>query len=281
MPVTVDQLKLELAQKHYELKIAENKKSAVIPEKVATTDSEDEEGEVTSRDDNLPKCHTCHSKSKKYTCPSCQAISCSLQCINEHKNRTGCTGIRNKTKFVKASQYDVNTLTNDFTFLEDVGRVADNCIRENNHTTRKRKDALSTHARRVDTNLSLMPTGMKKQKLNQSYFHTQSKTIRWTIEWKFPECDVTFLTHTNESSAVIQDLINVHLSDEKGNNTLRQSLQRYCNQTALFVYLKMEGMPANYPQLYACDPSLTLSDVLKYKTVIEFPTFVIHTSPVQ
>ena len=38
------------------------------------------------------KCSICCTNSYKYKCPKCLILSCSLQCVNKHKDKSGCDG---------------------------------------------------------------------------------------------------------------------------------------------------------------------------------------------
>lgn len=55
-------------------------------------------------------CEECKEKPSKYKCPGCSIRTCSLPCVNAHKDRTNCSGKRNFTQLVTLSEYDDNTL---------------------------------------------------------------------------------------------------------------------------------------------------------------------------
>lgn len=169
----------------------------------------------------------------------------------------------------------------DFVFLEDMGRIADNIIRENPGSLKKRKDALCKKAFNVDVDLRLMPYGMNRQKTNKTFFSGKSQTIFWTIEWDFRESDIKLVTHKNSDSSVLKDLINFHVSNEDSQKAGDKSLMNYLNQTDFFVYLKLEDQPAYYPKYFLCDSSMTVGEALKHRTIFEYPTFAIHTYPIQ
>ena len=46
-----------------------------------------------------PLCKECKLNLSKYTCPGCSVPSCSLPCVEAHKQHTGCTGKRQRTQF--------------------------------------------------------------------------------------------------------------------------------------------------------------------------------------
>ncbi|KAI0284314.1 hypothetical protein BGY98DRAFT_910821, partial [Russula aff. rugulosa BPL654] len=57
-----------------------------------------------------------------YTCPRCATRTCSLPCSAAHKTRTGCSGVREKAKFVPMNRYTCGTMMDDYVFLEDMSR---------------------------------------------------------------------------------------------------------------------------------------------------------------
>ena len=60
-----------------------------------------------------PLCKECKLNLSKYTCPGCSVPSCSLPCVEAHKQHTGCTGKRQRTQFFPLSQFDDNLLLSD------------------------------------------------------------------------------------------------------------------------------------------------------------------------
>ncbi|KAF7458921.1 Box C/D snoRNA protein 1 [Cryptosporidium felis] len=74
--------------------------------------------------DQSRKCDNCENE-YKYKCPECSAKSCSLECVNKHKSRTGCDGNGLKKhieKNISISQYTDADLHKDLSFLETVQR---------------------------------------------------------------------------------------------------------------------------------------------------------------
>ncbi|GKV30960.1 hypothetical protein SLEP1_g39716 [Rubroshorea leprosula] len=65
-------------------------------------------------------CEECKNHPSKYKCPGCSLRSCSLPCVKAHKQRTGCNGKRNMTKFVPLSEFDDNLLISAFVVLLQV-----------------------------------------------------------------------------------------------------------------------------------------------------------------
>jgi hypothetical protein len=63
---------------------------------------------VSSESSNM--CEECGKNVFKYKCPGCGVRSCGLECVKAHKNRTNCSGKRNRTAFVPISEFDDNVL---------------------------------------------------------------------------------------------------------------------------------------------------------------------------
>lgn len=66
----------------------------------------------------MNKCFSCSAVEIKYTCPSCLVKSCSLVCVNSHKLLMNCSGIRDKVKFIRKLDMNMNVLMNDISFLQ-------------------------------------------------------------------------------------------------------------------------------------------------------------------
>src|ERR1700689_5122991 len=79
------------------------------------------------RDFTVLQCLVCLSRVAVYTCPRCSIRTCSLPCSTTHKTRTGCSGVRDKTKFVPMNRYTYGTMMDDYVFLEDMSRRVSGC----------------------------------------------------------------------------------------------------------------------------------------------------------
>ena len=91
---------------------------------------EQEDSAVTAQNPNQypPRCQECKLNPAKYTCPDCSVRSCSLPCVQAHKQHTGCTGKRQQTQFVPLSQFDDNLLkSGTFFFLKFCSLLLNSC----------------------------------------------------------------------------------------------------------------------------------------------------------
>merc|ERR1712013_208378 len=108
---------------------------------VSLSDDEDEEEEGEGDEENQEpqvkkvrvtskKCEVCLEEASKYTCPCCAMRTCSLDCVLDHKQKTGCSGNRDKSAFVARTDMNNIHLLNDYRFLEEAARIADNARRD-------------------------------------------------------------------------------------------------------------------------------------------------------
>ncbi len=84
---------------------------------------------LTSNTDLL-LCHICKKNQFKYTCPGCSIKTCSLPCCRLHKQGTGCTGQRDKTKYLKKEEFTELDLLSDYKFLEESSNLIDAAQRQ-------------------------------------------------------------------------------------------------------------------------------------------------------
>lgn len=87
--------------------------------------------ELAEKSDQSRKCENCEND-YKYKCPACSVKSCSLECVNSHKSKTGCVGDGIKKHIernITISQYSGDDMWRDFHFLEDMRRRVLNASR--------------------------------------------------------------------------------------------------------------------------------------------------------
>ena len=62
--------------------------------------SDDEREEDAS---DAPLCQVCHRHPRKYCCPRCATLTCSLACCTAHKKARGCDGKRDVAAYASAT----------------------------------------------------------------------------------------------------------------------------------------------------------------------------------
>ncbi|KAK4372195.1 hypothetical protein RND71_007579 [Anisodus tanguticus] len=106
-------------------------------------------------------CEECKSKPWKYKCPGCSIRTCSLPCINSHKQRTDCNGKKSITHVLSLTQFDdnlllsagarlMNGLIEEYRKVEEVSyiRLSLDKVKEKIEKLRERKELGSHRERR-------------------------------------------------------------------------------------------------------------------------------------
>lgn len=157
-----------------------------------------EEGEVNSAIEGA--CQICAEKIARYRCPACGIQSCSLPCIQTHKERTTCTGKRTRASrtFTPASRLNEEILLDDQLLLDEVsssigqspslgqggGSTEGEKASKPQQGPPRRLVELQRRCRERRISLALMPPGMARSKRNRSRVLAGNR-ILWTIEWIF------------------------------------------------------------------------------------------------
>ena len=103
----------------------------------------------------------------KYRCPKCLLISCSLKCINKHKEKFNCDGKRDRFQFVNLKEMEDKHVTSDFRFLEEATEVLDRAKRKRTLISRKNKNGQSNN-NNYNNNKRKRNSNNKKRKSNNN-----------------------------------------------------------------------------------------------------------------
>ncbi|GMI75747.1 hypothetical protein like AT1G04945 [Hibiscus trionum] len=228
-------------------------------------------------------CEECKNKASKYKCPACCLRTCSLPCVNAHKQRTGCNGKRNITSFVPLSQFDDKLLLSDYNLLEETKRVAETaerirskiCNTTNSSYYHRFKlpnplRTLRTAAASRRTKLLLLPSGMSRRETNQTRFNYRKKCISWTIEWRFHSTDVVLLDHGVHEDTSLCSLIENHLQPSPWNHPLR----RFCEEQLDCLKFFIRKYPKGKSPFRELDIKAPIRQQLAHTVILEYP--VIH-----
>ena len=243
-------------------------------------------------------CCICKSMDIKYRCPGCQLRTCCLDCVKKHKDVFLCSGKREKTPFVRMSQFYQKEFLNDYFFLEETEQVIDRAARSRKQVTKcySNQSELPAHlmklrfeARKRGTRLKLLPKGFKKRMQNETIYFYSGKEIQWMINWVFHDYDnqgnngqgfkvFEFMDKRVSESKVIQEILKelyIHPKDPLENYDRVRLLRNFVDRD-LAVFLRMEPKNVKSPTTYLpIDPNLTLTKALEGKTIVEYPTFII------
>ncbi|CAG0883741.1 unnamed protein product [Darwinula stevensoni] len=258
-----------------------------------------EPSKLCKEDMPLDECNVCKKAEGRYKCPACLIHSCSLDCVREHKIQTGCTGIRDKTKFVRLSKFDDSQLFSDFTFLEDGGRVVDGIQRStrglvpriypnqyNIHSLPHWLENLRWAARKRGTNLRFLPMGFERRRINKTrcrFFKNpdngaREPEITWHVEWCFDNasCADSLTVFTDESVPERMRLAEavskyIDADDGEGGAENQMLFYRSAGHPNIALLLEAEGPEKNTAAYHELDPSLSLRANLRGKTIVEYP----------
>ncbi|GMH92289.1 hypothetical protein TrST_g13353 [Triparma strigata] len=161
----------------------------------SSSDSESDSESEPNPNPNKPSnsCALCYNLSK-YTCPRCGVKTCSLPCTLSHKSSTGCSGKRDRTKFIKTSAQTLSTLKSDMSFLLE-GKLALPPPLKSQKRLKTSHNSLISHAKKFDITVIPMP-GMHRSLLNKSHYVKPSKNssspgqINWSLNVRYRTFDV-------------------------------------------------------------------------------------------
>lgn len=232
--------------------------------------------------ENRPNCEECGKSPWKYKCPGCGLRSCGLPCVKAHKERTQCTGKRDRAQFVPISQFDDNWLVSDYNLLEEALRITEAAKRSRaplgdiRRFQSKPRKAFNNQARNRRTDLLFLPKGMSKNETNRSYYNRWRKCIYWTVEWQFHSTDVIFIDHGVDEHVSLQSILEKHLTIGPGNPVSRHKLRHFCKESTdnLKLFVKKEYTKGNKNLYFELNITEPLRSQLAGKIIIEYP--VIH-----
>ncbi|XP_047311591.1 box C/D snoRNA protein 1-like [Impatiens glandulifera] len=225
-------------------------------------------------------CEECKLNPSKYKCPGCSLSSCSLPCVKAHKQRTGCTGKRQLTRFVPLSQFDDSLLLSDYHMLEETKRVTESSRRVrmklwgNSHLEHPfshgdiRKAALSRRTR-----LLFLPNGMSRRKENRSSFNYKLKLIKWTIEWRFQSTDVVLIDHGVDENATLRSVVEKHLKPGPWRHHLSKFCEDPIDDLKFLIRKFAKGRTSSYREL---DIDAPIRHQFEDLVILEYPMIQVY-----
>eukprot|EP00347_Sterkiella_histriomuscorum_P019065 403343093 len=68
-----------------------------------------------------PICQICSQNPHKYKCPGCDRLTCSLACINKHKQQYKCDGKKStqSQQLIRLADFGLNHLKRDMNFIQE------------------------------------------------------------------------------------------------------------------------------------------------------------------
>ncbi|KAL4039065.1 hypothetical protein IC575_002708 [Cucumis melo] len=225
-------------------------------------------------------CEECKSNPSKYKCPACSIRSCSLNCVNAHKRRSGCTGKRKQTQFVPLSQFNDSILLSDYNLLEEVKRMAESAQR-----LRKKLcpythayfrlpfhlKSLRAAASNRRTKIMFLPTGMTKRENNQTRYDKREKTIFWTMEWRFNSTNIVLVDHEVNENSKLSTILANHLRPSPWKTQL-QKFREQLDCLKVFVRTYPKGAKSPFHEL---DSTLPIRQLFSNLAFVEYPVIYV------
>uniref|UniRef100_A0A182WAY6 HIT-type domain-containing protein n=1 Tax=Anopheles minimus TaxID=112268 RepID=A0A182WAY6_9DIPT len=235
----------------------------------------------------LGLCEACNVSAAQYTCPRCEVKTCSLVCLNLHKQELKCDGIRDRTKYIPLVKMTKVDLMNDYYFLEECTKFVEDRKRDHRKRFTCSNNHLPNHLVRLQraatargTMLRFMLQHFSKRQKNTTYLDFKSGNIMWRIEWCFPSGNETFVfvdEHVNEDCK-LHEIVDKYLQPaEKSDIPGAAKLAYYQSRgiSALQLLLKAEGIKQCRNRTLPLNITDTLRESLRDKTVVEFPTIYV------
>ncbi|XP_077986306.1 box C/D snoRNA protein 1-like [Glandiceps talaboti] len=230
------------------------------------------------------RCEVCTETIAKYRCPRCAVRTCSLPCVKVHKNDSSCNGIRDKTAYVAMKEFSEGNLLNDYRFLEEVDRKADNVAR---HIRRKHRHGLPHHlkylmrmARQRGVTLRVLPYVFTKRKENSTMFSSRDQEVLWHIEWIFVQSGVKYFDRRVSEKMVLRNALKKYIDAEKSDPVIKQRLKKYVSAgfENVQLFMKVERRSAKSVRYEKLNLDQTIKENLSSKYIIEYPTLYVVLS---
>ncbi|GJJ07309.1 hypothetical protein Clacol_001510 [Clathrus columnatus] len=199
-------------------------------------------------------------------------------------------------------------MTNDFTYLEDVGRkttewgmnILKNGLMKQtknfknrpsrSHIVGGKKESLRLQLEARGIHAEMLPIGMEKSKLNKSFYDVKTKSILMTLEVivhppRLTTDDVPYIKIISHKHSLSSQLHNVlvkvlreyTMKVNDANPWLTQVSERGERSDVIFLMAQLSDMlpMLNVKIYHKLDPYATLQNILTSKTFVEYPTIEI------
>ncbi|OWR48955.1 box C/D snoRNA protein 1 [Danaus plexippus plexippus] len=251
----------------------------------SSSDNEsDNEKVVPSR---LGECEVCGANEAIYTCPKCEVKTCCLDCVRIHKKELECTGIRDRTKFIRMNDFTDTDLLSDYRLLEQCARFVYAVKRDEKKKYSRIDKDLPIHlyklrmaAMKRGTILQYLTQNFSKHKVNTTRYNYKSNTISWRVEWVFPNVEAKPLKFVDEKcleSKKLSELIAKYLDPNAAPFEGSKDLVYYkaVGFSGVKVLLKAEKVKGSSKKFFELDTSESLAENLSGKCIVEFPIIFI------
>ncbi|KAI9296549.1 hypothetical protein K502DRAFT_323716 [Neoconidiobolus thromboides FSU 785] len=228
--------------------------------------------------------------------------TCCVECVKTHKARNKCSGKKANFEFLPKAKLDENSLLNDYKYLTEVTRIAENSERELHHKAEfkntnynKKLNLLNKKLESFNIKAMSLSKGMLKAKLNRSFWCYRENTSFWTITWKLiinDKMDIEVVTHYNKGIETLDELfeskIRSKVNSSKNSDDIKmlKSVKEHpCSSILtqsieLYYFISKINTNAKTPTFYQLDSDTPLQQALSHIRFYEFPTIhVYHEMP--
>ncbi|KAJ9083600.1 Box C/D snoRNA protein 1 [Entomophthora muscae] len=272
--------------------------ACVEPEGVAYAFGKIANSGITIND--AKSCQLCKIGDWIYRCPGCDFKSCSLSCITQHKSRFNCNGKRKMTEFLTRKQITQEALTQDYNYLSEVTRVAENSERElkrlDTNMERSRSKKLHTLAKKMEKyqiELIITSIGLSRAQANKSHWNTEKKTGIWSIDFQINPVQTepfkfTFHSINGEHSLaqIFQSRVLHRMPNDKrvaAKDSLRTFLFKNKDDSILqtsaaslhYLMPTLSSKPSK-PTYYILNANLPFQEALRSTKFYEYPTISVY-----
>jgi len=249
-------------------------------------DDDDEVDDEDANDENMEpvkkvrvtskKCEVCLEEVSKYTCPCCAMRTCSLDCVVDHKKKTGCSGQRDKASFVPRTEMNNIHLLNDYRLLEEAARIADNARRDKKSKKpwmERRVGMMRKHVGKSGVTWHCMEWGMKRHKENRSRYNYHEGMLEWTVKLVFVDV-VKEVSEYYLENVVLKDVLGAYTDEGKVLPENKITFSVYTHRDHDFrVFFRNEFDNGENLRYTEVDIEKTIRDCLYNKSVLEYPEF--------
>ena len=260
-------------------------------------------GDEEGADEEQYLCGVCRSEQRKYCCPRCGVLSCSLQCCVAHKRASVCSGRRDVSHFISLQAMGTQELRRDSAFLWGAERATGTAKRSRLFlvpwlgVARSKCDprpVLRRTAERRRIRFLQMPLGMKRQRDNATQVG-QDGRLFWHVDI---DIDGAIFSGANVDEArplrdAVHDILE-HSSEKTKSARLKSRRTNGHNDQSttsgfeneddatvsskhkIYLLPKIPA-PANKRIYDRLDPDVGLDISLSGKCIIEYPTIVLAT----
>ena len=243
-------------------------------------------------------CEICKDNEFKYKCPGCLKKSCSLKCVNFHKEKFKCNGKKPKFSSKHIKQFEEKELYQDLRYMtemiNDTNRANKTLFNLTEADQKRLKEKKQKNFKKLckkfrNVNLELCPTVLTRFNENKSYCDSKQRKFYWTVKFNFFDRDkfISLIKSTpfDDSIHKLHQILSTCL-DDKINLSLDLMVflkdNNICDWNRLIILFKLqdrssknEVITINNIKYEECDKTLLLKDFLGGKTIYEYPEFYV------